>query len=446
VANFGAVSSLSGAPATEPITAALALSDLRWYDIQIDALFPSSAAEYPGDSLVTLRRERAAAWVERLLVLQRRHEAGVAGPQLLPFALAAFRAGNDSLARRLIDQRLAALAAEPAEQSYVLNEAIGGITDLSIDSARLSQTLPLAVAYVDRLCALPATGYRTRNDSTIVAYRKYLAELAVVTAADATDRLTMVVTHAQRALDRVVSIAERGEVLRQFPYQVVMLAVERQRDAADLTKSFNARLSAMGMPSLNAQQARFEALGTPAPELAAHAWVNTADSLYQPIPRTHAFNDGAVHVLLIGTRENSDYVSVLDRVRRRFGSAVAPLYVTFTRGNSLYDLLTPEEEVRWLTTFYQQKRHLAAPIAIWAGPKGPKGYGMVPAPSTVADQFHIYPDGQTCVVIDRRGRIRAYQSVVRRTDEHRLMRLIAQLVAESAAQGAVVSADSTATH
>lgn len=109
-------------------------------------------------------------------------------------------------------------------------------------------------------------------------------------------------------------------------------------------------------------------LGHAVPSLVAHAWLNTADSLYAATPRSHALNDGTIRAIMFGDRTTEE-VSALERVQHDVPAGVQVVFVTETMGYVGPDLLTPGEEVAWLRDYYERVRHLTIPIAIWAGEK-----------------------------------------------------------------------------
>ena len=313
---------------------ALALQDLQQYDGRLETLFPWSAAGYPADSIRRLQVARAATWLAYLRVRTTRSDER--GDDAIGLAMIAMRAEQDSLARRYLDERLAYVRSVPAEASLVLAAGVALFANPVQDSARAERNYALADAYAGQLIALPATGYAMRSDSLSVRQRQQMALLQLwrdvemlypadtaSAAATSIDKLTQMLPPAERNL--IVSITgDRKRVMRN--------------------------------------------VGQGVPPLVAHAWLNTADSLYAATPRPHALNDGTIRAIMFGDRTTEE-VSALERVQHDVPAGVQVVFVTETMGYVGPDLLTPEEEVAWTRDYYERVRHLTIPIAVWAGKK-----------------------------------------------------------------------------
>jgi hypothetical protein len=453
VANF---STVTGGKHALPLTATLAVSDLRMYDAQLGSLFPPSASYYPMDSLRALKVARSQTWLARLRLM---HGAGVEGRQLVDFAEVAARAGDDTLARRLIDKRLAELPTGRAgtiARSIALGAAIVLFADDETDSARIARNLPIADVYAAQLSALPAGGYATRSDSVNVLYRQFYAQLQLVQAADALQMPARVVLSAEAVLPFLarLGLGERLNALEmQYPYLEVATALTSQANGRARLDSLNARLLALVAPNVRdvamgqdpvrlAQDiavwegrvrdrfASFDLLGNRAPPITAHAWLNTPDSAYAEAPRVHSFADGIVRVLGFGNIE-SNFFPAFDRIQRRFPERVQCIVVTQTEGHVGPDIATPSGEVAWLSSYYLGKRQLATAIAVWAGPKLPGDYGSVqPQRSPNAGPYHV-GSLNGFVIIDGAGIVRAYHLLDRREQETRLARRLSSLVTET---------------
>jgi len=453
------------------MTASLALADLRTYALQLASLFPPSADRYPSDSLVRVQQARAAAWVDRLLQLQRNNDAGVNGWQLVPFAEVAFRAGDDSLARSLFDRRAQSLPARSAERAYVLHEAVNTFADQTQETARLSASIAMAERYAALMSAVPASGfpkgYRTENDSTAILYHHLRTEDTLLTAYDILSDSAGVLTHGYRVYAIVPRVSpDEREGMIEFAYQLMVpamgpvagTAVPRARVESlnaqslaaasripggwrtDATPQERARrlteLVARVKDNIALITASFALAGKPSVGIPAHAWFNTQDSVYRQNPVTHTFADGMVRVLVWSDLHDSEHLSMVNRVQRWFPRRVEGVVITASVGHTGPDIATPAEEVEWLRAYYEGKRHFTVPIAVWAGPKMPSpamtasGVGSTPRPSPT-DSTLYEKRGAPIVIVDGRGVIRATLDVRTRAQEVTLRRRLAAILAES---------------
>ena len=450
-----------------PATAVAASVDLRWYDNRLLSVFPPSGDHYPSDSLISLQKARARAWVDRLQMSVSSASAGArsgtTGRQAVPFARVAARAGDEALARQIIDARLAALQDSPLEQSYVLSEAVTIFADQNRDSVRLVQSLPIAEAYAVRLRAISTGGYRTVHDSTIILYRQIGAEDSLRIGYAAIGAGLQIVRYAKRAmmLSRQLGPAGcYGFLYEAYRGTAFSLADQLHRDA--LLDSLNStvrevvRLPMRWPPEISQaqrislsqraaseiegviteMQARLASIRALASSIPAHAWLNSSDSVWRQTARSRAVDDGRIRVLLFCGLTCNNLWPALERIQR-LGPPLEGVFVTMTRGAVGPDLVDPATEIEWLRAYYVTKRHFTMPIAVWAGPKvpvtQPEGLqGFVPSPSPTGDTE--YRNGWTsCVVVDGHGKIRAWVDLDSRAAEARLQRRLKSLLAESTA-------------
>lgn len=466
VPEVGRVFRADGTPATVPITPALALRDLLLYEEELLSLYPLSGITYPSDSLVQVQLTRAAAWVTRLRREQATADAATDGWQLVPFAKVAARAGDDTLARRLFDSRVAALAARPAERAYTLAEAIATFADPSQDQVRLRHNLVLAETYAAQLRSLRPLESPSPNDSAAILYRQFRAEDTLVVAYAILSTLEAVSAHAERALAIAPCFGpeERTEELLLVYGHVAMALAEQPHGLARID-TLGTRIIGLARPkpedrwgaSLSPQDrisfgreieqnardrvAAVVAMHTfvinksPAPPIAAHAWLNTSDSAYQATPVTRAFADGVLRVLLFGHAEDGDRLPVLERIHHWFPRAVEGVLVTSTGGSVGPDLVAPAEETAWLAAYYIGARNFTMPIAVWAGSKAPVTMpegkiGMQPL-RPPADTSAYRHRAANFVVVDGQGNVRLSQDVTTRVQEAALRRRLEALLAET---------------
>lgn len=467
----GQVNTLSGSTATIPISAETAVIDLRMYAYQLESIPSSTTSVAVSDSVSRLQVARASAWVDRLKAIG---GDAVTGRHRLAFADVAMRAGQDTLAKRLIDQRLAELKeghpVDPGERSIALERsltlavAVRLFADVEQAPDRLARNLFLATAYAAQLCAIPAGGYRTSSDSTDLLYRQFDA-LVTLLVAD----LALTEPSAQTAISDVVNrifsllghfqIKERISLLREaFPYPTVAISLLRQpngRARLDVLEKRIVELVSSPSPSSSSTipattfatsrpgvvrefQERFAMvarLGRPGAPLRAHVWLNTSDSLYSSTPRIHLLDDGMIHVLAFGDRTRGG-LDVLQRVQAYFAQRapgqVQVIFLTATEGHTGPDIATPAEEIAWLKAYYVKKQQLRIPIGIWAGAtieRGVRGHTLESSP-TVLD-YDVAQLGNTCVVVDGRGIVRAFQDIDTRRQEIQMRDIVTALLRDS---------------
>jgi len=433
------------------------------------SLFPPSQPHYPLDSIARVQRERADAWVNRLNALTgSAREYAIGAWKTVPLAELAVAAGNDSMARRLFDARVAALSAAPAERSFVLFKAVATFANPTQDSMRLTRNLMVAEAYLKRLHAIPAGKYATRHDSLVVVARPWRAEDTLITAYAAARNTAQALEHTRHMLSYVTilgaydrtPVVEQGlaRVVEMFrhtrddrvqlaAFEPTILAAARRAETDVPTGTPDGAVRALhGFASrvqdeIDSYHQWFALLDRPAPAIAAHAWLNTPDSLYDSIPRKRTFDDGRVHaIMFLRGLEDQTRPGVLSRIQQEFGKDVDVLLVLNTEGYAGPDIVEPRVEVAWLTRYLVGRRHLTIPMAIWAGSKVPDGFvpeGRYavrrPTPEPNSAPYYQRYWGTGCALIDRQGRIRYFQNAARRTDEVMLRRRLRELIAEPAA-------------
>jgi len=433
VSTTGTLSRADGGRAAMPVTPALGDVDLEWYRDQFRWRFPLSGDAYPSDSIARLLAGHARAWRDRF------SGDAPSGPgattwQLVPLAKVAARAGDDSLARRLIETRLAQLQKSPAEQSYVLIEAIETFADTALDATRLARTVPWAESYTARLHALPASGYRMTNDSASVLYRQVRAEHALVLAYDVLGVPDQVLAHVHRlfAVAVPISVRERGGALSDdFPILQVYRAIWASPDAKRQQKGMDSLIVATGMDGAESAVRWMDMYHTRAPVIQYHRWLNTADTSYSTSPRRLDLADGTIRVLAFG-RYDSLLPYALARVARQFPTGVQAVFVTHTRGAIGLDLASPQDETAWMQDFFARRRHITTvPIAVWAPgkvpTKVPPGEGMLPPPSPVDEAYQAGMLFRICVLVDGSGRVAGWYDVASRKGEAALVHDIAAL-------------------
>jgi len=455
--------------AAVPSTATLAVEDLRQFQSQLDGVFPLSAEYYPADSLQRLRVTRAAAWLARLGVStttdafpRRSPLRGHPGRYRLAVAEVAFRAQQDRLAQRELDARLAELTGAPVEQSLTLAAAVALFTEPEQDEARLVRNFSVANTYATRLIALPASGYPLRSDSLDVRRRKFDALAALFRVVGELPPSAIPFTRLLSCLAMVATLPYEqrfGLVRMEFPYTAVAMGLlqnSQGRTTLDtLTERLlrvSARRDSEWTPGVSATQraaaraqeegkiresfAAAALIGHPAPPIRVHAWINTPDSLYTPVPRAHGLDDGMIRVIAFGGRTDVTTV-LLDRIQRAFPSGMQVVLVTETEGHIGPDVLAPDAEVDQLRRYYEETRHFRLPIAIWAGakvsqepPRSVPYQRYLPIPSPAAAAYQLLTRHGECVIVDGHGMIRGYQVVRTRTQEAALVRLIASMRAQ----------------
>jgi len=487
VGDVGALTGEDGAAAAMALTASLAYRDLRMYERQLKTLFPMSAEYYPLDSIRRVQVERASAWLIRL----QHAGSGVTGRQRVALAMVAFRAEQDSMARRVIDARLAETRSVPVERSLALITAVALFADRDQSPARLARNFPVAEAYANQLRALPASGYTTRSDSLTVRRRQALATQTLLLAAERLPTSAALFAYVERFFSLLPSLTydQRYDLVRwTFPYRAVARGLMRQSDGRARVDSLNARLLKLTTrrsdewpadrlvaerPRIQAREqqdvrdnfASFDLIGHPAPPIAAHAWLNTPDSAYAPTPRVHSFNDGIIRVISID-RRTADNLPALDRIQRHFSTGVQVLLVTQTEGHGGPDLMSPREEVAWIKRFLDEDRHVAIPVALWAGAKAGQEMPLAPTVVTTASTpgsargrrdstsigvvtdtvkvayqrylpvrspvpatYRLATLRGECVIVDGQGRIAAYHTIESRRDEAEVIQLLADMLA-----------------
>jgi hypothetical protein len=440
-----------------PITAALAVEDLREYAGQLRAEFPWSAAGTPFDSVDHVRMIRAQAWLDRLRAISSTWSADA---WLLTTAMVAMQAERDSIARQYIDAFLSASRNAPVQQSIGLATAVALFADGTLSNDRLVRTLPWAESYAVRSLKLPTNGYRTRSESLQVRRSKTLVLQMLLSGIGAMS----VVPFA--SVDRVLQMLStlpyddrHRLIVEQLPYRHIAEAAMRLPHGRSRLDTLDTRLFALGRrreaeeaaglspadritrqqrddADVRGSMAPFASIGTPAPSVVAHAWLHTADSLYAQIPRTHTLADGVIHVLAFGDKD-APMLPALDRVQQRFPRRVQVVFITETEGHGGPDLLSPADEVAWLSRFYTYVRRVKIPIALWAGEKVPQEHAgpyqrYLPLPSPVPAAYRLATRGSDVVIVDGHGMIRASRPLATPAHESQLVKLLIELGADGA--------------
>jgi hypothetical protein len=354
------------------------------------------------------------------------------------------------------------------------------------DRARLARNASVVDAYLERLLALPPRGYANRSDSEAVAQRRWRAmsvRLQIADALGAPDQLLAQVDPFLAMASTLAYDDRMALIGDEFPYIAVASALVRTANGRSRLDSLKTRLIQLAhrrddewpahipvanRPSVAARERRdmldhfvpFDMLGQPAPPVLAHAWLNTTDSAYLATPHSHPFNEGVIRVLAFGPRSDST-LPVLDRIQRHFPTGVQVVFVTETEGHGGPDLLSPADEVTWLTQFYRRVRHVTIPIAVWAGQKAPQepalppvpvvqpttgrptdGQGTtsasdqvivdfqryLPVPSPTRAAYRLLTRNGEWVIVDGTGAIRGYQLVKTRAQESVLVRRLSALL------------------
>jgi len=464
----GDLSASQGRPVTMPVSAATAVVDIRSYIEQLESVFPPSALYYPADSIRRLKVARATAWVQRLQA----SSTHMTGRELLAFADVAIQAEQDTIAQRAFDQRLHELAdgrpvdpgmrSATVERSLTLMDAVMAFSDPTYDPARLVRDRPIARAYLKQLQALPDQGYTIRNDSTVVADRKMVVVIDPIMkyAYLAVDGDSLMTSMLLEYLDTGLTLlshksgADRtGSLTNAIPWSAVSLAVLhlpngrarlaairaridslvtfRPGEFAELSPERRAAKQAYVRQMIADRFAFAERIVNPLPSITAHVWLNTPDSVYDSVPRTHPFDDGRIHVMILG-KPSAPRLTRLDRIQRKFAGKVQMLYVMETEGYTGPDVVDGPTEAAWLATYFRDVRHLTIPIAIWVGKKvrGENGTSMpIPSPSMQAYKETGLTDLQSfAIIIDGRGRLIAYRSLEDSIDEMRLVESIRRVL------------------
>ena len=470
VASVGDLSASQGHPVHMPVSAAMAVVDIRQHMEQLESVFPPSALNYPADSIRRSKVARAAAWLERLHALSMQ----ATGRELLAFADLAMQAEQDTLAQRFYDRRLRELVdgrpvspglrSALVERSLTLVAAVTAFGNPSHDPERLARNTPIARAYLKQLMALPQHGYATKNDSVSVLSRRgefvfgflpEYARLAVVGDSvmtslffDCFDAALALLPH-RYGMERtayltnyipwsavtlvVLRIPNGSARLAAIRAQVDSLVTFRPGELMDLPAEVRARKQARAREIITHEFALADRIAQPFPPIAAHAWLNTPDSVYDTVPRTHRFDDGRIHVLMMG-RYDDESLARLDRIQRQFAGKIQVLYAIETQGHTGPDVVDGPTEVAWLAKYYRDVRHFVVPIAVWAGAKVAGDNGThIPASSPSLDAYRnetaFVNVVNTAMVLDGHGRLVAYHQLRSSTDEMQLVKSLQRVLA-----------------
>jgi len=370
------------------------------------------------------------------------------GSEAYVLAEIAIRAGDDTLAHQIVEAQLAA-ARTPLRRSEVLEAAVSLFTDPIIstgdsvrDVARDAVHYAIATGYAAALGQIRVTRYDTRRDSISVANRQVVTPLRIATASTRIGRYPVVL----RDLDKALAAAHwvTPEMAARmfyffFPLQDAVTLVLAQPNSSTIPDTLSQFKKALAIsPQLGEQFARAMLPGQPAPTLAAHAWLNTADSLYAPTPREHHLADGALHLIVFTFAPN---LAIVERLHERF-PAVHTILMTATDGTLGEELVDLPTEMGALIRFLRERQHVTFTVGVWSGPKQPNKYGgTTPEPSPMRELF--YADRNTCLIVDGHGIIRKVMSIRSRTDEANVAKALSALTASSSDTAPVSAARHT---
>jgi len=444
VTGTGAVMRQDGSVIVLAATPAYALADLTDYGLQLQSVLPISTTDYPADSIARAQKARASAWLAKLYVsptdrsLRGMTGRGITGWQLVPLAKIAFEAGEDTLAYALFDRRLAETAHAAPEMSYVVWEAVNTLVTPQQDSSRLLSNLTRAERYASRMPSLSdpnrfGTGRVSARDGAVVLYRRLSVDDTLAAVYALHGNVACAMTHATNVLRLAVRVDanERRRIVANL-YRKLAMAVAQRPERREQIAKINAWLLATGRqisPALEREwrevidefSAPIGWIGAIAPPIAAHAWLNTPDSSYQATARVHDLAGGSTRILLFSDIQDNTGLAVLTHVAHWFPDRVQCLLVTHTVGRTGPDLATPEQEIDEIRDYLIRRRHVAVPVAVWAGPTARyntdwSGAMIRPAPSP-ADTSSYRNRLGAFVVVDRRGAVRWSQDVDSRADE-----------------------------
>jgi len=448
---------------TVPVTvlAAYAAEDLRMYQERLAALVPVAPQSNPADSITRAVAVRASSWWTRLASTP----GAIAGRARLPAAIVAWYAARDSVVRVLIDARLTELHAAPVEQSLTLATAVALFTDPTLDDDRQARDFAAAESYTDQLRRLPRAGGETPLAGVDIAQRQLQAMTLLLHAAGRLPA-AMLRIYLPRFFVATASLpwGQRITLAQAFPAQAVAAAWSDDPNVVDRVADVERQLVQLAsrhdrewttdipvterrMTQLHeAAQLRdlfapIQRIGTSAPPVQAHAWLNTPDSNYTTTPRTHSLNDGILRVLAFG-RPDDPALPILEWIHRHAPHETHVVFVTATQGYAGPDLLDPANDVAQLRTVYAERWRLSFPIAIWAGekqlahvpvavsPPSANARRMVVTPSPVQQAYDFALHGTNCVLVDGHGIIRGYAKVRSWADGTALLARLATLQGE----------------
>jgi hypothetical protein len=435
-------------PAKHRLTPSDGAYDL-WFDRSVAQwrLAPETP-QAPNDSIRAGVLARGRAWVTQL---QREAPDAI---HLDDAGRVYVAAGQDSIARRFITERLALPALLPAERAFTLWTAVTAFAD----TAR-PERYPVAETYMAALDELP--------DDPAGVYR-LRAHAALALAYDRTGEAAPALRHALASFARLerMPLQDREDAYHEAaPFLLAAHELQAAPDGARRLDSLAAVLKSAATPSatmtwrdsakfIDAQMWRdslvqlvgsAHLLGTPAPAIQAHAWWNTpgaSTNAAMSTPTTLALNDGTVRLVLFANVFCCiDALLTLQRLQGELPRGASMLYVTATTGHINGVLVPPEEEVRRLQHVYRDTLRLTLPTAMWVGQKQPTPWGgSVPAPSPNIRAYFVAREefgGQGTraapymVLVDGKGIVRHVFSSKRgftRADEQRAMALIRALV------------------
>jgi len=426
VSALGALVTLNGTSRTLPVTPKLAVGDLGYYEIELSSLHPLSLPTIPTDSLRVARVARAMAWLVRLRTARYDDPDGT---QALALADVALQAQQDTLARHIVDAQLKRTT-DVAQKANLLRAAIEIFANGIEDETHPETRVEAATTYFVQLQGFPVSGYPLLRDSAYVAVFKAIGAMQMVDASIHLKRLDAVYRYTDQALAalaRVDADARGWYVRNHFPFREMASLIRAQPNGQTMLDTMTRVRSLVSiLPDYAVDLQRIALLGTSAPPLAAHAWLNTADSSYAATPRLHAYEPGVIHLVAFGLGSRN---VLLERLHRRFPT-VHIILMHETRGAVGVNVVEPQTEIAWYDTYVRTILHATFPVGIWAGPKERNMYGgMTPQPSLVRQGYLGEPG--LCTLVDGAGKIREFLPAKTRADEAHIAAALSAVLNEA---------------
>jgi hypothetical protein len=433
-------------PASARFTTSDAVFDVLAGENHAYLRIPADQGNVPSDSIHAAVIARGRAWLEQL------RATAPDAIHLDDAGRLAVAAGEDSIARDYIAQRLATARLSAADRAYTLLMGVMGFADTA-KPARLV----VAEEYANALDGL------TTDTSRIFAYR---AHWKMAEAYDDLAQPTDALRHALRAFSAVgrMPFQDRDLVYKDFSlYLIAAHALQTDADGRRRLDSLTMALREATFPqhvsandssylwmgawwrdTLTRMAGSGRLLGAEAPPIRAHLWWNGTTAGSHQTDDTVAsagvtsLADGTVRLVLFANIYCCiDAILALRRVHAQLPKGATAMVVTATTGYMNGVLLPPSEEVKRLRTVYLDSLHLTMPIAVWVGSKeATPGGGMVPAASPNLEAFSVAHgkygaqgewSSPYAVLVDGRGIVRhvfGAQRGFRRVDEQRALTLV----------------------
>jgi thiol-disulfide isomerase/thioredoxin len=347
----------------------------------------------------------------------------VTGIRLDPMGALSARAGHDTLAQRQFMERLATPGLSTSDRAYTLVLAVQAFGRDADDTARMR----IAEAYNAQLQALPASVFSQKFDGRISLAFSYSQ------AGDGAG----VIEHLTKGFMLVprMSFEERRRVFVDYDdLPVVLLANvwsglpegRRKIDSLgrwlqsyavatpeqigtnplyqNVTRDYTRKLTQV------LQLVRF--LGTTAPEITGHFWINaSAPGTKHPSfagASVKKLNDGVVRIIEYGHRSCLPCmrgIPILENLQKTH-PGLEVWFEDHEDDSWGANRCLPAEKARHLTREYTQKLKFDIPIALWIGPRSANidgGTRQQASPSTIAYDVEGSP---MFVVTDGQGRVR----------------------------------------